>query len=147
MNIFVTVGTGRFDKLVKAVDELTSPYKIVMQIGDGRYVPRRTPFFRYASSLVAHIDQADLIITHGGAATLLELLKKNKKVIAAANFNRTDKHQEEILKELEAQGTLIWLRDLRFLEKAIVKARSKMFKPYFVQESAIGEMITGFLRE
>ena len=118
MKIFVTVGTGSFDELVRAVDNLKLK-NCIIQIGSGKYVPKNCKWFRFKDSIKGEIKAADLIISHGGAGTLLELLYKNKKVIGVVNLDRTDDHQFDIVKKLSKDGYLIWCKDLRNLRDLI----------------------------
>ena len=77
------------------------------------------------------IDQCDLLITHGGAGSILSGIKKNKKIIAAARLAKykehTNDHQKQIIKEFSNKGYILELRDFNSLGKLIEK--SKSFKP------------------
>ena len=78
-----------------------------------------------------YIEKSDLVITHGGAGSILTAIKKNKKVIAAARLSKykehTNDHQKQIVKEFSNQGYILELRDFNKLGKLIEK--SKTFKP------------------
>ena len=54
----------------------------------GKYVPKHTNCFRLSDQILKIYAQHDVIITHGGAGTLLACLydpNPNKKTIAIAN--------------------------------------------------------------
>ena len=118
MVIFVTVGTERYDNLIKKIDELVGEGKInekvIMKIGRGKYIPRHCEYFRFAESLDLYIREAELIIGHGGVATVLESIIAGKKFIGVANISPEypDRHQEEILEKMSKEGYIIWCKDL-----------------------------------
>ena len=76
MNIFVTVGTFKFDSLIKKVDSLAeyTGFNIVCQIGEGLYLPKHCKYFRFKNSISEFVEKADIIITHAGAGTVYSLL-------------------------------------------------------------------------
>ena len=145
--IFVTVGTGKFDELIKEMDEIAPKMneKIIAQIGGGWHIPKNMEYFRFKNNLMPYYKKARLIIAHGGAGTTFELLAMGKKLIGVANPDRTDVHQEEILKALSEDDYLIWCRNLKDLEKAMEKAKKFQFNKYKQPECKIAEKIKGFL--
>lgn len=145
--IFVTVGTGKFDDLVinldKCAHELDS--RIILQIGNGKYIPKNCSYFRFKKNLEPFYKKSWLIVAHGGAGTIYELLKKKKKLIGAANFDRTDRHQEEILKALSAENYLIWCKDVKKVLDQIKQARNFKFKRYVPPKCTIDKKISEFI--
>ena len=137
--ILVTLGTQDkgFPRLLKQIDEEIKKgnikEKVIVQAGCTKYESDNMEIFDLIPSdefdkLVA---RADLIITHGGAGSILTAIKKNKKVIAAARLKKykehTNDHQIQIVKEFAKDGYILELRDFSKLGKLIVK--SKTFKP------------------
>lgn len=145
--IFVTVGTGKFDELIKEIDEIAPKIeeRIVAQIGEGRYMPKNIEYFGFKGNLISYYKKARLIIAHGGAGTTFELLDMGKRLISLANPKRTDVHQEDILKVLSKNKHLIWCRNLEHLEETINKAKTFKFKKYKQPECKIAEKIEEFL--
>lgn len=145
--IFVTVGTNDFDALIAKVDELAPALstEVVMQIGRGKYIPRHGAFFRFAESLDRYYDEAELIIAHGGLATIVEALQRGKKIVCVADPARYDCHQEQLLTVFAARNYLLWCRDLEHLEEAIQKAGIIEFAPYQPPECHIHKMIMEYL--
>ena len=84
-----------------------------------------------ANEFDEYIKKADLIITHGGAGSILTGVKNNKKIIAAARLAKykehTNDHQKQIIKEFADEGYILELKDYNKLGKLIEK--SKTFKP------------------
>jgi beta-1,4-N-acetylglucosaminyltransferase len=147
--IFVTVGTEKFDELVKKMDEIALDLgeKVTIQIGKGRYEPKNCKYFRIALDLDQYYEKADLIVAHGGAGTIFELLGKNKKIIGISNPEKPGQHQEDILKALSQQNYLIWWTDLNRLKEAIKNTKETKIKEYQKPECKIAETITKRLSE
>ncbi len=146
-SLFITVGTTDFDKLVKAVDFFLPSLNMkgIIQIGHGRYVPVNLPFFRFAPSLATYYKKASLIISHGGLATTMEILRLGLPLVSVSNHDRYDNHQDDLLAEMENEGYLIWCRSLAKLKEAIEVAMIKKFKKYIRPECNIHKIIGKFL--
>ncbi|VEN48528.1 unnamed protein product [Callosobruchus maculatus] len=52
------------------------------------------------------IEKSDLVISHAGAGTCLEVLHKKKPLLVVINEDLMDNHQMELAEELENQGYL-----------------------------------------
>jgi beta-1,4-N-acetylglucosaminyltransferase len=133
-NIFVTVGTGKFESLIKEIDEIAPKLKekIVAQIGYGNYKPKNCTWFSFAPNLKKYYQKATFIISHGGPGTVFEILDMRKKFIACANTDRTDpKHQVDFLEAIskETKG-LIYCKDISTLHSHIQKAKKQKFEQY-----------------
>jgi len=139
--IFVTVGTTAFEGLIKAADKLDSKEKVIIQKADGAYEPKNHEFFALTHEFSSYVDRAELVITHGGAGILFELLDKGKKIIGVANEERDDLHQSDLLGELAAEGYIIWCRDLNDLAKEVARAQEFKFKRYIKPECHMAEEI------
>ena len=96
-----------------------------MQRGDGEYLPHvlvprgrnkaklpgnfSVEFVQYVPSLHAHMEAADLIISHAGSGSLFEALSLHKAVIAVPNSSLMANHQVTTL-----QHALLCLRIAEF---------------------------------
>lgn len=147
--IFVTVGTTAFDLLIKSVDEVSNQIQdeIICQIADGRYVPRNCEYFRFKPGLEKEYNEADLVICHGGAGTLFNLLKLNKKVIAVPNLQRKDKHQTDLIDTLSADNHILSCYELAELKKRILNSKTVILRKYENAECRITEEIIKFIGE
>jgi beta-1,4-N-acetylglucosaminyltransferase len=145
--IFVTVGTTDFDGLVRAADMLArdASERFVVQYGAGTYVPENCESFRFARSLHAYLSDADLVVSHGGLGTVVEVLLQGTPLVAVANPDRFDDHQEEILAEFAKKDHLVWCRDLGDLATAIVEAQTRVLSPYSSPSCWIAERVRDFL--
>ena len=76
-------------------------------------------------------EEANYIITHGGVGSIIESLKKGKKVIAIPRKQKygehVNDHQIDIVQTFNEKGYLIGLNDVEELKDAIRKIDD--FKP------------------
>ena len=137
--ILVILGTQdkEFPRLLKAVDKEiekgTIKDKVIVQAGQTKYKSKNMEIFDLipAPEFEKLIDDADLIITHGGAGSILSAIKKNKKVIAAARLEKYKEHhndhQKQIIGEFVKQGYLLELENFDDLGNLVKKIST--FKP------------------
>ncbi|KAL1742250.1 glycosyltransferase family 1 protein [Schizophyllum fasciatum] len=132
MLAFVTVGSTRFDALVQAactdavLDALAAKgYRhLVVQAGNsdfehgarlhGSGTSARTrshgieqEYYRFKPSLREDYERADLVISHAGSGTILDVLRIPKPLIIVPNPTLLDNHQQELADVLEQQGHLV----------------------------------------
>ncbi|KAK2465789.1 hypothetical protein APHAL10511_002333 [Amanita phalloides] len=62
--------------------------------------------WKYKPSILAEMENADLVISHAGSGTVLEALRMHKALIVVPNTTLLDNHQIEVARALEAQGHL-----------------------------------------
>lgn len=118
--IFVTVGTTDFEELIKAIStdlfvdavENLNCTKLIIQIGRGVFEPKDLvqkfekrgkvdcSYYRFKPSLDDEMRQADLIITHCGAGSIIESLSLGKIFITVVNNSLQDNHQTELADQL-----------------------------------------------
>ena len=137
--ILVVLGTQdkQFTRLLEAVDrEIEKGVikdRVVVQAGQTKYESKNMEIFDLVPSPEFNklMDEADLVITHGGAGTILTAIKKGKKIIAAARLAKYKEHhndhQKQIIGEFASRGYLLELTDFKQLGKMIQKMKS--FKP------------------
>ncbi len=108
--ILVTIGTQKqsFKRLFSYIDCLNIKEKIIIQGGKGKYAFNNSyieyyDFFNY-DEMNQKIDEARIIITHGGGGTIFKALEKGKKVIVVPRLKEykehINNHQLEITKYL-----------------------------------------------
>lgn len=118
--ILVTLGTTKFDSLIEYIDQnQICRDEMVLQIADGEYLPKNRKYYRYLENYESWVEQANIIICHGGAGTLFKMLRRGKKVIALNNSDRKDQHQTDLISELERQNYLIWCKNMNSLATEI----------------------------
>ena len=124
--IFCTVGTGRFDLLVRCVLNLGIE-KLVVQAGSSDILA-----FKYCldTDFNSYCDRADIIITHAGAGTVFGNLEKNKRLIVVPNLIRHDKHQSELCRYLEKNNFALVCWNFDDLPDLLKKASLVRLTPY-----------------
>ena len=143
MKVFVTVGTTKFDKLLKRLLDLdvqkalkAKGYtELTIQYGNSDFVDPRTELgfeelevvesFHFKPSLEKYIEEADLVIAHAGAGTCLEVLnaEPSKPLIVVINEDLMDNHQHELAEKLAEAGYL------RFCKLDTLKKLIELFDP------------------
>jgi beta-1,4-N-acetylglucosaminyltransferase len=121
MRILVTVGTTRFDSLIRYIDEAfaESYMSFTFQIADGKYEPINFPFFTFSNDIEAYYRASDLVICHAGAGTIYKLLEIKKKIIIVPNTERSDNHQLDIASYMGENGHALTVTDLSLLKDSI----------------------------
>lgn len=151
MTLFVTVGNGKFDPLIKEIDRLVEEKKIdhdvIIQIGHGSYKPKNCHWFTFAPSLQEYYRQADLVIGHGGPGTVFEVLRLKKPLIALPNRDRTDpRHQVEYLRAISKEtAALLYCDKVQQISAVLEKAKNHKFTDYQPPECRMHEVVHDFL--
>ena len=118
--IFVTVGTTRFDPLIEAVTRADSLQwmkrngytHLVIQYGKGREpsIPNGAPLavrtYSFQPSLEQDMREADMIVSHAGAGTVMEALQYQKRMVVVINTALMDNHQTELAHAMAKRGHL-----------------------------------------
>ncbi len=137
--IFVTVGTDThpFNRLLKWVDEAIErsiiKENVYAQIGHSTYIPKNYKFKRFYEheEMEKIVRKADLIISHAGAGTILDVLTKRKKLLIVPRLKKygehTDDHQLDLSLLLEKEGKcLVAFTKKDFFEN--IKNYKKVYK-------------------
>eukprot|EP00605_Chrysophyceae_sp_TOSAG23-4_P000625 GSChrysophyteH1.ASY1.ANO1.704.1 assembled CDS len=124
MKWFLTVGTTSFDPLIRAIDCADflnvavecGCESLVIQVGRGEYLPvylsetvcaqRGVKFtcFRFKPTLCDEMEAADLIISHGGAGSILEAMTLKKLLVVVVNNSLQENHQVELADAMSSRN-------------------------------------------
>lgn len=127
-SIFVTVGTTQFDDLVEAIqsDEILTLLQKVqckllrIQYGGGKKIDVATidkvekqfaiqiECFDFKANIASDIMQSDLIISHAGAGSCIEVLTSKKPLVVVVNDKLMHNHQTELAHQLFIDGHLLY---------------------------------------
>ncbi len=98
--IFVTVGSRNypFDRLFKKLDELCEKKEIkeeiFAQIGTSSYKPKNFKYKDFISpeEFEKHINEAEIVISHGASGSIMKALNADKKVIVVTRLEKYGEH-------------------------------------------------------
>lgn len=98
--IFVTVGTHeqQFNRLIKEVDRLKGEGliqdEVFIQTGFSDYEPVHCQWKNLISydEMNRYMDEADIVITHGGPATFMGVISKGKRPIVVPRQEKFGEH-------------------------------------------------------
>ena len=157
--ILVVLGTQdkEFPRLLEAVEKQikngTIKEKVMVQAGQTKYTSDCMEIFDLlpAPEFNKLMDKASLIITHGGAGSILNALKKNKKVIAAARLaeyrEHHNDHQKQIIGEFVKQGYILELDNFDDLGKVIEKSKKFKQKKFVSNTDNMIKLIENYIED
>ena len=133
--ILVTLGTQKqqFTRLLDYIEKSNIKDKIIVQAGHTKYESKKMEIFDFIpyDRMSKYINDADLIITHGGTGSITSAIKMGKKVIACARLQKygehVDNHQEELVEVFAKEDYILELNETNNLNDLIKKA--KTYKP------------------
>ena len=130
--IFVTVGTNNvgFDRLIKKMDEIAGRIdkKVIMQIGYSYYNPNNAQWFKFLKydEIKNFYNDADIIVSHAGTSTMLDILSLEKPYIIVPRLKEYGENihsqQMELAKALENNKNVSVVYDINDLENQIERA-------------------------
>ncbi len=137
--IFVTVGnaTQRFARLLQAVDELSGSgffdsQKVFVQTGHNADIRLRhceQQAFLALDEFERHMQDADIIICHGGCGTLLYAARLGKTPVVMPRRKKYNEHvndhQLQLVNELASQDRVVPAYEPADLACAILEARER----------------------
>lgn len=142
--ILVLLGTqnNSFHRLLEEIEKQIQKKKIeeeiIVQAGHTKYQSENLKILDFVSNeeIEKLISKADVIITHGGVGSILQSIKKGKKVIAIPRLHKyqehVNDHQKEIVELFHEKGYIIGIQEIEQLEQAIMQI--KEFKPKKYQQ-------------
>lgn len=137
--ILVTLGTQDkpFTRLLDEIESLINKGiikdEVIVQAGMTKYKSNNMKIFDLIprDEFEQLVNKCDLLITHGGAGSILTGVKKGKVVIAVPRLVKYKEHQSnhqiEIIHNFSKEGYIIGIDEVDELGKAIKKATN--FKP------------------
>ena len=137
--ILVTLGTQmqQFRRLLDAVENLSVNEEIIVQSGETLFESDHLVIHKFISmeQMEKLVDEARIVITHGGTGSIISALKKKKKVIACARKKafeeHLDDHQDEIVRTFSDNGYILSCEDMTNLQKLVDEIDS--FQPEIFQ--------------
>lgn len=157
--IFVILGgvvEWDFSRLLISIDNLCEQEEInsdeiIAQIGYTKYKPKNYKYFKFVDKkeFETYIDKAEIIITHGGAGTLIQSLKKKKKIISfprlGSKKEHLDDHQIEMSRKLEQLGYLKLATNEYELREALKGFKTFMPKTFVCDNTKMQSLILDYI--
>lgn len=138
--ILVSLGTQdrEFPRLLEAVEKQIElgniKEKVIVQAGVTNFKSDKMEIFDLIPTEEFNklMDEARILITHGGVGTIVGALKKHKKIIAAARLSKYKEHQNDhqtqIIKEFVNKHYILELKDFSKLD--ILLKEIETFEPH-----------------
>lgn len=155
--ILVILGTQdkSFCRLLQEVDKIIEKGliqdKVIVQAGSTKYQSEHMEIFDLISMKKFNtlISQADLIITHGGVGSIMQGLKKNKKIIAVPRLAKygehTNDHQKQIISKFVESGYILGCNNVEELEEKLHESKNFQPKRYKNNNSMMLTIIEEFI--
>ena len=161
MRIFATTGSRSFpfDRLVRALDEtelasaLPGGADVFVQTGSSGYIPRTIEWKDFLSreEFGRRMDEADLVVTHGGTGAIIGAISRGKRVVAVPRLaeygEAVDDHQVELVRQFEEMGLIKGCFNLDKIVGDIAEAVRTKFIPYRSNTAVVLESIDEFILE
>jgi len=159
--IFVTVGnpTQGFRRLIEAVDRLGgegffNEEMVLIQSGNNSDLRpsncKHEPFLAM-EDFAKRVNEAELIISHAGAGTLLHVIQAGKVPVVMPRQKKygehIDNHQVELVKALAAEGRVIPAYEPEDLPAAIEEARRRNTQPVPPPPSRMLDLVAQAIEE
>lgn len=129
--IFITLGSQKFqfNRLLKEIDNSVKLKKINMtiyaQVGYSDYEPQNYSYKKFLdrNEFAKRMDEAEIVITHGGTGAIMGAIKKGKKVIAVPRLSKynehVDDHQLQIVKEFVKKKLIVSVENIEEISSKI----------------------------
>lgn len=140
--ILVLLGTqnNSFVRLLQEVEKNINSGNItdevVVQAGYTKYNSNKMKIHNLISSqeMEQLVDEANLVISHGGVGSTLQCVKKGKVVIGVPRQKKYNEHvndhQKQLIETFASQGYIIGIKEVADLEKALKQAKEFIPKRY-----------------
>lgn len=140
--IFVTLGSQKFqfNRLLKAIDDQVAEGKIIdtifAQIGASDYKPQYYEYkdFLNRDDFAKIMNEADIVITHGGTGAIIGAVKQEKKVIAVPRLSKygehVDDHQLQLIRQFSELNIIKECDDCDKIAEAIREVKRTEYRSY-----------------
>lgn len=155
--ILVLLGTqnNSFHRLLEEIqrnmDNGNIKEEVVVQKGYTKFESKNMKMYTQVTldEMRKMIDNADLIITHGGVGSIIESIEKNKKVIAVPRLKKykehVNDHQLDIIKSFDELGYIMGLNGVEELEETLKKVQQFHPKKYVKNTGNILKIVENFI--
>jgi UDP-N-acetylglucosamine transferase subunit ALG13 len=159
--IFVTIGNAiqPFQRLLSAVDDLAGRgiwrgERVLLQTGYSKaFSPRHCEAVPFLPMVDFHLamEEANVIVSHGGCGTLLNAVRLGKRPVAMPRLKKygehINDHQLQLVAALVSEGKVIPAYEPGDLEEAIAKSRSHSIHRTSAEPTAMLYLVSEAIRE
>lgn len=125
--LFVTVGTheSQFDRLIKHIDEIDWKKEVMMQIGYCTYKPKNYRYEKFLSykKMMEFVEEAKIIITHGGPSSIFLPLQIGKVPIVVPRRKEfgehVNDHQVEFTEKIRKTESILAVNHIEEIDNYI----------------------------
>ena len=155
--ILVLLGT-QHNELTRLLEEIEDcinngfiTERVVVQAGFTKYKTDKMKIFDMISKDILEnlVDEANIIITHGGVGSITMALKKHKKVIAVPRLHEFNEHvndhQRQIINVFNEKKYLIGIQNVEDLPEALKQIKDFKPKEYKGDNRKIIKLIEDFI--
>lgn len=143
--ILVLCGTQKqdFTRMIKLVEQVSKLEKVVVQAGHNQYESNSMEIFSFVSNdkIQKLYEEADLIVTHAGAGSMLQAIQNHKKIIAVPRLEKygehVNDHQIELAQKFESLGYLIAYQDGEDFTQVYQRAKQFQPRPYLLRGNMV----------
>ena len=155
--ILVLLGTQNnsfirlLDEIEKCVISKIIMDEVIVQAGYTKFTSSHMKVFDFISieDFNTLLDKASLIITHGGVGSIINSIKKGKKVISVPRLSEYNEHvndhQLQIVKAFDEKGHIKGVCDLNLLGNAITQINDFIPIPYVNNNKRMLAIIADFI--
>lgn len=157
--ILVLLGTQNnsfhrlLEEIQKNIDNGNIKEDVVVQKGYTKFESKDMTLYNQISldEIEKLIDDANLIITHGGVGSIINSIQKGKKVIAIPRLKKYNEHvndhQLDIVKSFNELGYIIGLNGVEQLEEALKNVQNFQPKQYIKNTGKILKIVEDFIEK
>lgn len=155
--ILVLLGTqnNSFKRLLeevqKNIDNGNIKEKVIVQKGFTKFESKDMEMYKELPSEKINklIEQANIVITHGGVGSIISSITRGKKVIAVPRLKKykehVNDHQLDIINSFNDNGYIIGIHCVEELGKALTKIKSFVPKKYIQNTGKVINIVENFI--
>ena len=155
--ILVLLGTqnNSFKRLLeevqKNIDNGNIKEKVIVQKGFTKFESKDMEMYKELPSEKINklIEQANMVITHGGVGSIISSITRGKKVIAVPRLKKykehVNDHQLDIINSFNDNGYIIGIHCVEELGEALTKIKSFVPKKYIQNTGKVINIVENFI--
>lgn len=155
--ILVLLGTqnNSFKRLLeevqKNIDNGNIKEKVIVQKGFTKFESKDMEMYKELPSEKINklIEQANIVITHGGVGSIISSITRGKKVIAVPRLKKykehVNDHQLDIINSFNDNGYIIGIHCVEELGEALTKIKSFVPKKYIQNTGKVINIVENFI--